>query len=132
MARVDFDAPDLAAQLDALSGEERDALPFGVILLDRDGVVRFYSKTEERISKYPGEKVGHNFFDMAKRISKDELWNSIQRAMDTQGKVDLDFGWVGDHADPKRQFRLRVQSAKNGGVWLAFERDPEQPSGAAA
>ena len=131
MARVDFDAPDLAAQLDALSDAERDVLPFGVILLDREGVVRFYSKTEARISKYPGEKIGVNFFEMAKRASKDELWNSIQRAMDAQGNVDLDFGWAGDHADPKRQFRLRVQSARNGGVWLCFERDPEHPSGAA-
>lgn len=130
MARVDFDARDLAAQLDALSNEERDALPFGVILLDREGIVRFYSKTEARISQYSGPTIGHNFFDMAKRVSKDELWNSIQRALD-HGKVDLDFGWAGDHADPKRQFRLRVQSANNGGVWLAFERDPEPPAAGA-
>jgi len=126
MARVDFDALDLAAQLDALSDAERDELPFGVILLDREGIVRFYSKTEARISKYQGQKIGVNFFDLAKRVSKDELWNSIQRAMEA-GKVDLDFGWAGDHTDPKKQFRLRVQSAKKGGVWLAFERDPEQP-----
>jgi photoactive yellow protein len=125
MARVDFDAADLAAQLDSLRDAERDALPFGVILLDREGVVRFYSKTEARISKYQGQKVGANFFEMAKRVAKDELWNSIQRAMEEEGKVDLDFGWAGDHADPKKQFRLRVVSAKNGGVWLCFERDPE-------
>jgi photoactive yellow protein len=131
MARVDFDAPDLAVQLDALSADERDALPFGVILLDREGVVRFYSKTEARISQYRGPTIGHNFFEMSKRVSKDELWNSIQRAME-QGNVDLDFGWAGDHTDPKKQFRLRVQSAQSGGVWLAFERDPEQSSGAAA
>jgi photoactive yellow protein len=131
MARVDFDAPDLAAQLDALSDAERDALPFGVILLDPEGIVRFYSKTEARFSQYRGPTIGHNFFELAKRASKDELWNAIQRAMEAQGKVDLDFGWAGDHTDPKKQFRLRVVSAKNGGVWLAFERDPE-PSGAAA
>src|SRR6185312_8610810 len=88
MARVDFDASDLAAQLDALSDAERDELPFGVILLDREGIVRFYSKTEARISKYQGQKIGVNFFDLAKRVSKDELWNSIQRAMEA-GKVDL-------------------------------------------
>jgi photoactive yellow protein len=128
MARVDFDAPHLAAQLDALSDAERDALPFGVILLDHEGVIRFYSKTEERFSKYQGQKIGVNFFEMAKRASKDELWNRIQRAMEEQGRVDLDFGWAGDHSDPKRQFRLRVVSAQNGGVWLCFERDPESPA----
>ena len=122
-ASVDFDAADLAAQLDALSDGERDTLPFGVILLDREGVVRFYSETELRYSKYPGQRIGVNFFQMARRKMKDELWQTIRRAMEAGGPVDLDFGWAGDHVDQKKQHRLRVVSANNGGVWLAFERD---------
>ena len=122
-ASVDFDATDLAAQLDALNDGERDTLPFGVILLDREGVVRFYSETELRYSKYSGPRIGVNFFQMAKRKMKDELWHTIRRAMEAGGPVDLDFGWAGDHVDQKKQHRLRVVSAKNGGVWLAFERD---------
>ncbi len=122
-ASVDFDAADLAAQLDALGDRERDALPFGVILLDREGVVRFYSETELRYSKYPGPRIGVNFFQMARRKMKDDLWHTIQRAMERGGPVDLDFGWAGDHAEQKKQHRLRVVSASNGGVWLAFERD---------
>ena len=122
-ASVDFDAADLAAQLEALSDGERDTLPFGVILLDREGVVRFYSETELRYSKYPGPRIGVNFFQMAKRKMKDELWHTIRRAMEAGGAVDLDFGWAGDHVDQKKQHRLRVVSANNGGVWLAFERD---------
>ncbi len=122
-AVVDFDAADLAAQVEALSDCERDALPFGLILLDPEGVVRFYSATEARYSEYPGEKVGRNFFDMAKRNIKDELWRTIRRALESGQLVDLEFGWAGDNRDPKRQFRLRVLSAGNGGVWLGFERD---------
>jgi hypothetical protein len=122
-ASVDFDAADLAAQLDALGDRERDTLAFGVILLDREGVVRFYSETELRYSKYPGERTGVNFFQMARRQIKDDLWHTIRRAMEAGGPVDLDFGWAGDHVDQKKQFRLRVVSANNGGVWLAFERD---------
>ena len=122
-ASVDFDAADLAAQLDALGDRERDTLPFGVILLDREGVVRFYSETELRYSKYPGQRIGVNFFQMARRKMKDELWQTIRRAMEAGGPVDLDFGWAGDHVDQKKQHRLRVVSAQNGGVWLAFERD---------
>lgn len=122
-ASVSFDASDLAAQLDALSDAERDILPFGVILLDREGVVRFYSETELRYSKYTGPRVGVNFFKMARRQIKDDLWHTIRRAMESGGPVDLDFGWAGDHVDQKTQYRLRVMSANNGGVWLAFERD---------
>jgi hypothetical protein len=127
MPSVDFDAPDLGAQLDALSGRERDALPFGLILLDREGVIQFYSETEKRQAKYLGQKIGQNFFDMAKRPNKDELRQSIMRAMEEGSPVDLEFGWAGDHSDPKRQFRLRVQSARTGGVWLCFERDQAGP-----
>ncbi len=122
-ASIDFGAADLAAQLDALSDRERDTLPFGVILLDREGVVRFYSETELRYSKYSGERIGVNFFQMARRQMKDELWHTIRRAMESGGPVDLDFGWAGDHVDQKRQYRLRVVSANNAGVWLAFDRD---------
>jgi len=120
---VDFDAADLAAQLDALTDGERHALPFGIIQVDREGIVRFYSATEERYAKYAGEKIGRNFFEMAKRSTKDELWNSIQRKMEQGGRIDLDFGWAGDHVDPKRQFRLRVVSSSGDRVWLCFERD---------
>ena len=122
-ASVDFDAANLAAQLEALSDAERDALPFGVILLDREGIVRFYSETELRYSKYPGPRIGVNFFQLAKRKMKDELWQTIRRAMEGGGPVDLDFGWAGDHVDQKKQHRLRVVSSKDNGVWLAFERD---------
>ena len=120
---VDFDAADLAAQLDALTDSERDALSFGVIQVDHEGIVRFYSATEARYSKFAGQKIGVNFFDMAKRPNKDELWNAIKREMEKGGPVDLDFGWAGDHADPKRQFRLRVVSSGGDRVWLCFERD---------
>jgi hypothetical protein len=122
-ASVDFGAADLAGQLDAMGDGERDRLPFGVILLDREGVVRFYSDTELRYSKYSGPRIGVNFFQMARRQMKDELWHTIRRAMEGGGPVDLDFGWAGDHIDQKRQYRLRVVSAHNGGVWLAFDRD---------
>ena len=43
---VDFNAPDLAARIEALSQYDLDNLPFGVVLLDRQGVILFYSATE--------------------------------------------------------------------------------------
>ena len=120
-ASVDFDAPDLAAQIEKLSESERDLLPFGVILLDREGIVRFYSKTEARQSGYSGPSVGVNFFTIAERPSKTELHNRIMRAME-EGPVDLEFGWKGDYSDRNRELRIRVLSAKSGGVWMFLQR----------
>ena len=122
-ASVDFDAADLAAQLDALSDRERDTLPFGVILLDREGVVRFYSETELRYSKYPGPRIGVNFFQMAKRQMKDELWHHdpARHGGGRSGRPRFRLGRRPHRSE--KQYRLRVVSANNGGVWLAFERD---------
>ena len=46
----------------------------------------------------------------------------LTRAM-AEGPVDLEFGWPGDYGDPHRALRIRVQSARAGGVWLFIQRD---------
>jgi photoactive yellow protein len=121
-ATIDFDAPDLAARVEMLSQDERDRLPFGVILLDREGIVTFYSQTEARQSGYPGTPVGQNFFTISRCFGTDDFRGRITRAME-EGAVDLEFGWPGDFADPKRELHIRVQSARSGGVWLFISRD---------
>jgi photoactive yellow protein len=119
---VDFDAPNLAARIEALSKQELDKLPFGVILLDRQGTVLFYSATEARLSGYGMTPLGKNFFEVGRSPAIGDLRNRIMAAMES-GPVDLEFGWKGDLADPQRDLRIRVQSARRGGVWLFIERD---------
>jgi photoactive yellow protein len=125
-AGVDFDAPDLAKQLERLSDSERDGLPFGVVLLDREGVIHFYNAVE-REAGHPDASVGKKFFDIAKRPVKQELGDRIRHAIEEGERIDWEFGWKGSHRDPKEEMRLRVQSAANGGVWVCFERD--EPAG---
>jgi len=57
-AGIDFDAPDLAARIERHSRSDLDYLPFGVILLDRAGIVLFYSATEARLSGYGAVPTG--------------------------------------------------------------------------
>jgi hypothetical protein len=35
----------------------------------------------------------------------------------------VEIGWPGDYGDPGRELRIRVQSSRNGGLWLFIERD---------
>jgi len=121
-AGIDFDAPDLAARIEHLTPSERDVLPFGVILLDREGTVLFYGKTEAKLSGYGMAPLGKNFFAVSRCAGTDDLRNRIMTAMEN-GAVDLEFGWAGDLADPQREMSIRVQSAKQGGVWLFIGRD---------
>jgi photoactive yellow protein len=119
---IDFDAPDLAKRIEELSQYELDRLPFGVILLDGEGIVQFYSQTEARQSGYTGATLGQNFFAISRCFGGDDFRGRIMRARE-EGIVDLEFGWPGDFADPKRELRIRVQSARARGVWIFISRE---------
>jgi len=119
---IDFDAPDLVRRVEALSQSALDDLPFGVILLDRHFVVRFYSATEARESGYGMEPLGRDFFEVSRCDDKADLRASWIRAME-QGPVDFDLSRTGDVANPKRELRMRIVSARNGGLWIFVERE---------
>jgi photoactive yellow protein len=120
---VRFDAADLVQHIEKLSQYQLDNLPFGVILIDRDGIVRFYSKTEARQSGYGEDPTGQNLFAISECMAGNDFHGRIKRAMD-EGPVDLEFGWAGDYDDPTRDLRLRVISASdNNTIWIFIERD---------
>lgn len=121
-ATIDFDAPDLAARIEQSSQCELDALPFGVILLDREGTVLFYSATEARLSGYGNAPLGQNLFAISPCLGSDDFRGRLRRAME-DGPIDLELGWAGDFNDPQRELRIRVQSSRNGGMWMFIERD---------
>jgi photoactive yellow protein len=121
-AAIDFNAPDLAARIEQVTPFELDNLPFGVIQLDRQGTVLFYSATEARLSGYGAVPLGQNLFDISRCLGGDDFRGRLTRAME-EGPVDLEFGWPGDFADPERELRIRVQSSRNGGVRMFIERD---------
>ena len=119
---VDFNAPDLAARIEALSQHELDNLPFGVVLLDRQGIILFYSKTEARLSGYGMAPLGKNFFSFGECVGIADLRQRIMDGMES-GHVDLDFAWSTEKTDTQRDLSIRVHSARSGGVWLFFGRD---------
>lgn len=126
---IDFDAPDLASDVEQLSQYELNNLPFGVILIDAAGKVLFYNETEKRQSGYGEAPLGRNLFEISHCLGSDDFRGRLQRAQD-EGKVDLDIGWLGDYRDPRRELRIRVQSARRGGLWLFIERDKAGDSAA--
>jgi photoactive yellow protein len=120
---VRFDAADLVQHIEKLSQYQLDNLSFGVILIDRDGMIRFYSKTEAQKSGYGKDPTGQNLFAISECMASNDFHGRIKRAMD-DGPVDLEFGWSGDYDDPTRDLRLRVISASdNNSIWIFIERD---------
>jgi photoactive yellow protein len=90
-AAIDFNAPDLAARIEQSSQFDLDRLPFGVILLDREGKVLFYSATEARLSGYGAIPIGQNLFEISSCLGSDDFRERLTRATKA-GPVDLEFG----------------------------------------
>lgn len=60
---MEFSSPDLAAQLLKSTPAELDALSFGVVRMDTEGVVQFYNSFESKLSGMSPETVrGKHFF----------------------------------------------------------------------
>jgi photoactive yellow protein len=119
-----FESADLARKVEALSDDERDALPYGVIKLDPHGAVQIYSATEARRSGHKKRPaMGLDFFkEVAPCMASPAMRGRIEAAA-ARGTVDIEIGWTGDFDDPDRDIRIRVMSASDGGLWLFMNRD---------
>ena len=121
-ATPDFDTPNLAAAVEALPPEALDRLDFGAIRLDAEGRVRFYSDAERRLSGFRQEALGRHFFsEIAPCMDNADFRGRIDRAL-AAGRLDIEFGHVGDFADGEQELRVRVQSASGGGFWIFLRR----------
>jgi photoactive yellow protein len=119
---VRVDNPDIVEQLENLSEQELDDLPFGVMRIDRAGRILFYSKTEARLSGYGQVPTGRNIFELSSCLGSDDFKGRITRGAE-QGAINLDIGWSGDFASPKRDLLFRVRSSTPDDIWILVERD---------
>lgn len=125
-----FDSRTLAHDIEELTAAEIDALPYGVIRLDDEGRVLFYSKAEGRLSGYGRRPaLGRLFFEeIAPCMNTAEFQGRIATAR-ALGQIDIEFGWFGDFDDPERHIRVRIVSAtqtsatQGGGYWMALSRE---------
>ena len=118
----EFDTQLLAASLETLSAPAIDALPFGVIRLDRDGAVRLYSAGERALSGYRKPVDGKIFFaEIAPCMDNPYFKGRIDKAR-AEGRLDIRFSFVGDFSDAERRIDVRVQSAADGGTWICMRR----------
>lgn len=118
-----FNDPALSMHIEAMSVDQIDALPFGVIRIGDDGVVRSYSKREAALSGFgPREAIGLDFFArMAPCMNSPLVRGRIEKAL-AERTLDVCMSHVGDFADRQRLLELRAVSATQGGFWLFLRR----------
>jgi len=61
------------------------------------------------------------------RCFDSEAFRGRIKQAEESGPVDLEIGWPCEYGGPKRELRIRVQSARRGGLWLFIERADAAP-----
>src|SRR3954469_24507937 len=118
----DFHNPNLASIIETLPPAVVHALPYGVIRLDQEGQVVFFSETERRLSGYNQETLSRSFFvEIAPCMNKAEFRGRIDQAL-AAGTLNITFSFIGDFDDPDKELDVRVQSATGGGCWIFMQR----------
>ena len=117
------DDDDLAGQLEQMTDDARNALPFGVIGLDSNGKVWFYSRREAELSGYGDRPVKDlDFFrEVAPCMNTEDFRGRVMRELEA-GELDIEIGHTGDFSDRSRFMRVRVMSGGQGRLWLANQR----------
>jgi photoactive yellow protein len=121
---LSLDAPDLVARVEQLDTEALDALPFGVIRLNAQGEVDYFSRTEAAQSGYRLDRAhGQRFFSaMAPCLGTPALMGRIERAQ-RAGTLDISLDHIGDFSDAQRAMRVRICSTRRGGgLWVFLQR----------
>lgn len=82
-----FDFSDVSlSALEAMTEEQRNALPYGVVGLSAQGIVEIYNETESRMAGLPQEKVvGSAFF-----LSVAQCMNNFMVAQRLADEPELD------------------------------------------
>ena len=119
-----FDDDDLPSRLHELSEAARHELPFGLVGLDPQGRVDFYSRHERERSGWGDREItGLDFFgSVAPCMDTPQIRGRIEQDHGERG-LDVEVGHTGDFADRTRMFRVRMMSRPDGGFWLAHHRD---------
>lgn len=82
---------DSVERLATLSAEEVDKLPYGFLVLDREGTILLYNRYESRMSRLPPERVlGRNWFQHVAPCTRVEAFQGRFRALLDRGDDAVD------------------------------------------
>lgn len=125
-ARSDFQLrirPNWLGAVEQLDAAAIHALPYGAIRLDPEGQIVFFSEAEARLSGYGSRPaLGRHFFtEVAPCLAHAGFRGRLERAQ-AAGRLDIEFGYIGDFNDANKDVCFRIQSASDGGIWIFTQR----------
>lgn len=116
-----FDDADIADVLNQMSEADLDALPFGVIRMDANNIVEFYSAWESRLSGLSKERVvGRPFFSYTAPCMNNPL---VLGRMEAKPHVDVTIPYMLAFRMRPVTVRLRLlRSPGSASRWVLVSR----------
>lgn len=101
-----------------------ETLPFGAILVDREGNILKYNKAESFIAgRQPEAVTGKNFFNDVAPCSKGHQFQAKFQQGVSSGQVNTVFEYVFDYKMEPTKVRVHMKSATVGeGIWIFVKR----------
>lgn len=110
---MNFDSPTLLADLERATASELDDVGFGVVRMDRDGVVLNFSRRESQLSGLsPQSVVGRNFFVEVAPCTNNFM---VAERYAESGELDESLDYVFTYRMKPRAVRLRLLKRADGG-----------------
>jgi photoactive yellow protein len=118
----------LAPFLDRLTDEELDSIPYGVVQLDSEGVVRSYNRAEaENVGGIPRPLGRQFFFEVCPSANVPELWGRFRQAI-IDRHLDETFHYTFSCGPVPRRVQLRMYySVRTKSVWLFVAKPDGSP-----
>ena len=123
-------AEDLLKRVDSLEASDLDALPFGMIQLDRTGKILKFNRTEANLARINQERqLGRNFFDDVAPCTKvREFYGRFQEGLAKRSLYET-FGFVFKFDHGWRNVAITMMySDKTDSVWVLVSQTSVTPS----
>jgi photoactive yellow protein len=122
-------ADDLLKRADSLGASDLDALPFGMIQLDRTGKILKFNRTEADLARInQARQLGRNFFDEVAPCTKvREFYGRFQEGLEKRSLYET-FGFVFKFDHGWRNVAITMMySDKTDSVWVLVSQTSVTP-----
>lgn len=124
MELIKFGSDDVANEISRLSSEDFDNLAFGAVLLDADGTILKYNKTEGQIChRDPKEMIGKNFFTEVAPCTDTREFHGRFDAGIASGDLNVILRYTFDVGMPPTEVQIQMRNAARAGAyWIIVKR----------
>lgn len=104
--------------------ERAESLPFGAVLMDRNGVIKKYNKAESVIAnRNPGDVIGKNFFNDIAPCAKGKRFHGEFLKFHNTGQINVIFDYKFAYKGTNVGVKIHLKSQPDGqNCWLFVKR----------